>query len=227
MLRSMPCGVLLISQILAILIYPFLDDLSAGRLVVNLIGLVFVAMAVYAVRDTPALNWVSLLLGIPIFILTIAELRWPDPTMIGVTSLLQSAFYFYTAYALVRYMFADDTVTPDEVMATGATFTVLAWAFAYAFQALQVVWPNSFSANSNAELPRTWLELLFLSVTALTSTGLSDVLPIRPQARALIMIEMIAGMLYIALVVARVTALMVRKSRARHPPGTDVEKSGD
>ena len=37
------------------------------------------------------------------------------------------------------------------------------------------------------------MELLFLSFTTLTSTGLSDVVPIKPFARALVMIEQLAG----------------------------------
>ena len=47
-----------------------------------------------------------------------------------VTSVLHAAFYFYTAYALIPYMFTDERVTRDELYATGATFTVVAWAFA-------------------------------------------------------------------------------------------------
>ena len=54
---------------------------------------------------------------------------------------------------------------------------------------------------------RTWVELLFLSVTTLSSTGLSDIVPITPHARSAVMLEQIAGMLYLALVVSRMVAL--------------------
>ncbi len=37
------------------------------------------------------------------------------------------------------------------------------------------------------------MELLFLSFSSLSSTGLSDVVPIKPFARGLVMFEMIAG----------------------------------
>ena len=86
-------------------------------------------------------------------------------------------------------MFDDDIVTTDEMFATGATFTVLAWAFAYLFVAVQIVWPGSFTAAVDADDPRTWVELLFLSVTTLSSTGLSDVVPITPHGRSVVMIE--------------------------------------
>jgi hypothetical protein len=108
-------------------------------------------------------------------------------------------------------MFSDRRVTPDELWATGATFTVVAWAFAYLYVACQVVWPGSFTAAGDPEAPRTWVELLFVSFTTLTSVGLGDVIPIRPQARALVMTEMVAGIMYLALVVSRIVGLTLAR----------------
>lgn len=215
LLRNNPCGSLLVLQLAALLVYPFLDDLATGRLAVNLIGIAVLVFAVRAVRSTSALTWISFLLGIPIVVLTVVEMVAHDQRLVLVASLLQAAFYFYTGYALIRYMFLDAHVSLDEVLATGATFTVFAWGFAYTYLALQVVWPGSLIAEINPDQPRTWMELLFLSITALTSTGLSDVVPIRPQARAVVAIEELAGMLYVALVVARITALMARRQHQR------------
>ena len=85
----------------------------------------------------------------------------------------------------------------------------MAWAFAYAYVVCQAIWPDSFTAAVDPNDPRTWMELLFLSVTTLTSTGLSDVTPIRPFARALVMVEQLAGLAYVAMLVSRVVALTV------------------
>jgi hypothetical protein len=57
--------------------------------------------------------------------------------------------------------------------------------------------------------------LLFLSFTNLTSVGLSDVLPIDGHARSLVMIEQVAGVLYVALVVARLVGLTVVRASNR------------
>ncbi len=78
---------------------------------------------------------------------------------------------------MIRYLFHDDKVTRDELYATGAAFTVVAWGFAYVYAAAQVVWPGSFVAY-DGEGARSWFELLFLSFTTLTSVGLSDVIPV-------------------------------------------------
>jgi hypothetical protein len=110
-------------------------------------------------------------------------------------------------------MFVDRFVTEDELWATGATFTVVAWAFAYTFAAIQVVWPGSFTDSVDPGDPQTWFELLFLSFTNLTSVGLSDILPISAQARSVVMIEQVAGLMYVALVISRIVGLTVARQR--------------
>ena len=49
----------------------------------------------------------------------------------------------------------------------------------------------------------------------LTSVGLSDVLPIDEHARSLVMIEQVAGVLYVALVIARLVGLTVARAANR------------
>ena len=211
-----PSAVLLFTQLIGVLLFPFLEG-NAGRAALSLFGVIVLFLAVRTVRYTPALTWVSIGLGVPILILTGLEIADPEnQTYLLWSAILLAVFYFYTSFALIRYMFLDRFVTVDELWATGATFTVVAWAFAYAFQAVQVVAPGSFTAQIAADEPRTWFELLFLSFTNLTSVGLSDIVPVLPHARAIVMIEQVAGLMYVALVVSRIVGLTVARER-RYP----------
>ena len=214
-LWQQPMAVLLAVQLAGVLLYPFMDESPIGRAAVSSFALVVLFFAVRAVRATPALTWVVVLLGVPIVALTILEIVDPlDDRVILWSSILHAAFYFYTTFALLRYMFLDRFITTDELWATGATFTVVAWAFAYVFMAVQVIWPGSFTAAVAPEASRTWFQLLFLSFTNLTSVGLSDITPILPQARSWVMIEQVAGLMYVALVVSRVVGLTITRQRA-------------
>ena len=126
------------------------------------------------------------------------------------SSAFEAVLYFYAAGALIAYMVEDHVVTRDE---SGATFTLVAWGFAYAFTVCQAIEPGSFTAALDPEADRTWMELLFLSFTTLSSTGLSDVVPVEPFARSLVMIEQVAGVAYIAMVVSRLVGLLVMSRR--------------
>ncbi|NYJ01115.1 hypothetical protein HNR19_001813 [Nocardioides thalensis] len=205
-----PSAVLLAAQLVVVLAYPFLEDSVAGRAVVGVFQMVVVLSAVAAVRNTPALVWVAVLLGGPAMLLSVAEAASPETDWIVLASaVFHVPFYFFVSYAMIRYLFHDDRVTRDELFATGAAFTVVAWGFAYLYAAAQVIWPSCFIGYSSprAEDPLEWFELLYLSFTTLTSVGLSDVYPVNNHARSLVMIEQISGVFYVALVVARLIGL--------------------
>jgi hypothetical protein len=202
-----PSAVLLGAQLLAVLAWPFLEGSTVGRAALGVVQLVIVLLALGAVRRTPALTWVAVLLAPPAMVFTVLEAVEPDTGWILLGSaLLHAPFYFFVSYGMIRYLFHDDRVTHDELFATGAAFTVVAWGFAYVFAAVQVVWPGSF-VGAGGPGDRTWFELLFLSFTTLTSVGLSDVTPVLAHARSLVMIEQVAGVFYVALVVARLVGL--------------------
>ncbi|EWT03478.1 Ion channel [Intrasporangium oryzae NRRL B-24470] len=220
-LVELPCALLLFVQLTALLVYPYLETATignwrdAGRALFGIVGILVLFLAVRAVRATPALTWVAALLGVPVVLLTVAEAVWPDSASIEFWSaLLHALFYFYTGYGLLRYMFADNWVTRDELYATGATFTVVAWGFAYLYLAVQFIWPNSFTIYGEADPGiRSWYELLYLSITTMTSTGLSDIYAVTPHARSFVLLQQIAGMLYVALVVARLVGLTIARFR--------------
>jgi len=215
-LREHPSAVLLAGQLAAVLAYPFLDGTVAGRAVLGVLGLVVVLAALWTVRSTPALTWFALLLGAPAAVFTVLEAVWPATDWVVLTSAaLHAPFYLYLSYGLIRYLFADDRVTRDEVYATAAAFTVVAWGFAYLYSGVQVLWPGSFSgADGPAE--QSWFNLLFLSFTTLTNTGLSDLTPALDHARSLAMLEEFAGVFYIAFVIARIVGLTLARRSADH-----------
>jgi hypothetical protein len=212
--REHPSALLLASQLLAVLIYPFLSDTWGGRALLGVVSMVVVGLALWTVRRTPALNVVALGLGLPALVFTVLDAAFPDSDAIGLTSaLLHAPFYFYVSFAMIRYLFHDDHVTSDELFATAAAFTVVAWGFAYVFTAVQIVWPGSFATPGESSDPRGWFEMLYLSFTTLTSVGLSDVTPTLAHARSVVMLEQFAGVMYVALVVARLVGLTIRRDR--------------
>ncbi|GAA2738684.1 ion channel [Pedococcus aerophilus] len=212
-IKGHPSGVLLAAQLIEVLAYPFAGDDPLGRTLIGLFGVLVLAVAVYAVRATPALTWVAVVLGVPVVGLTITEGFFPSNDQVVLWSaLFHAAFYGYTGYGLIRYLFDDSWVTRDEIFAVGANFTVVSWMFAYLFMAVQIIWPGSFIAYQG-EGHRTFLELLYLSFANLTSVGLSDVTAVLPHARSVVIIEQVAGVMYVALIIARVVGLTITRWR--------------
>jgi len=208
--KRQPSAVLLAAQLAAILIYPFLEEGAAGRAIFSVFGIAILGLVVLAVRSSPALTWVSVLLALPATVLLLVQALSGDDTLLPYSSAFEAVLYFYAGGALLFYMLEDHEITRDELYAVGATFTLVAWAFAYTYVVCQAIEPHSFTAAVDPRDARTWMELLFLSFTTLTSTGLSDVVPVKPFARSLVMIEQIAGLGYVAMVVSRLVGLTLR-----------------
>jgi Ion channel len=211
--RRQPSAVLLAAQLAAVLLYPFLKDNGAGRALFSVFGIAILGLVVLAVRSSPGLTWVSILLALPATVLLLIQAITSSDDLLPYSSALEAALYFYAAGALIAYMLADHVITKDELFAVGATFTLVAWAFAFVFTVCQAIEPRSFIAAVDPEADRTWMELLFLSFTTLSQTGLSDVVPVKPFARGLVMLEMLAGLGYVAMVVSRLVGMLVMRPR--------------
>ena len=191
--RREPSAVLLAAQLAGVLVYPFMESSDVGRSLFSVFGIAILGLVVLAVRSSPGLTWIGLLLGIPATVLLLIQAVTRDDALLPYSSSFEAILYFYAAGALIAYMLADHEITRDELFAVGATFTLVAWAFAYTYTVWQAIEPGSFTAAVDPSADRTWMELLFLSFTTLSSTGLSDVVPIKPFARSLVMIEQLAG----------------------------------
>jgi Ion channel len=209
--RRQPSAILLTAQLAGVLVYPFLQGNDVGRALFSVVGIAILGLVVLAVRSSPGPTWFGLLLGIPATGLLLIQAVTGSNDLLPYSSAIEAVLYFYAAGALIAYMLADHEVTRDELFAVGATFTLVAWGFAYAFTVVQAIEPHSFTAAVDPAGQRTWMELLFLSFTTLSSTGLSDVVPVQPFARSLVMIEMLSGLAYVAMVVSRLVGLLVMR----------------
>jgi Ion channel len=207
--RREPSAILLAAQLAGVLLYPLMERSDVGRSLFSVFGIAILGLVVLAVRSSPGLTWIGILLGTPATILLLLQAISDRDDLLPYSSALEAILYFYAAGALIAYMLADHVITRDELFAVGATFTLVAWAFAYLYTVCQAIEPGSFTAAVDPGGERSWMELLFLSFTTLSSTGLSDVLPIKPFARGLVMLEQLGGIAYVAMVVSKLVGLMV------------------
>jgi hypothetical protein len=211
--RRHPSAFLLAAQLLSLMLYPAMDNSDSGRLLFGAVGVIVLALALWVVNRSPSVNWIAWALAAPAVALTVGSIVFHQPEWVVLSSLFESALYLYVAGSLISYMLHDHVVTADELFAAGATFTLLAWAFAYAFYVCQAWYPGSFTGLVDPGEPRSWMELLFLSFTNLSGVGIGDILPLRAPARALVMLEQFAGVGYIAAIVSRLIGLTITRER--------------
>jgi len=213
--RRHPSAFLLAAQLVSLILYAALGENANGRALLGVVGVLILALVVWVIDRSPALTWVAWILVAPAIVLSLLSIFLANSLLLSWSSLLEAVLYFYAAGSMVAYMMKDSRVTTDELFATGATFTLLAWGFAYLYVVCQTWFPGSFTGMVDPEQPRTFLELLFLSFTNLTAAGLGDILPITPPARVLVMLEQFAGIAYVAVVVSRLIGMTLVQQREK------------
>jgi hypothetical protein len=210
-----PSAFLLAAQLMSLGLYAAFGENASGWALLGAFGVLVLALVVWVIDRSPALTWIAWVLVAPAVVLSLLSILFVNPALLVWSALLEATLYFYAAGSMVAYMMKDYRVTTDELFAAGATFTLLAWGFAYAYLVCQTLFPGSFTAMLAPGDPRTFLELLFLSFTNLSAVGVSDVLPVTPPARVLVMLEQFAGVAYVAVVVSRLIGMTIIRQQEK------------
>lgn len=206
--KLLPSAWLLLVQLNMLILYLVTSTSRSYQTLMWALGVLALLMIAKVIRQTPVYTVIGLFFVTGAFIFSILMLIGLRSVPMQITAhLFEAAAYFCAAYGLVRYMFADRYLTKDELFAAGAVFTLLAWGFAFLYSICQLTVPNSFQNPNHVGEYQTWLDLLFLSFSLQSATGLSDVIPIAPAARIVAMLQMFGGVMYLALIVSRLIAL--------------------
>ncbi len=205
--KQYPSAWLLLVQLVSIVIHPSLETANYSQAIFSCFNVAALSLAVWVVNRSPAINWVAWILAIPAILMTFFYVVSGEAHYLLWAQSLESIMYFYTAIGLIMYMFNDHIITRDELFAAATTFTVLAWGFALAYAVCQQLFPGSITGTLSPDQPRTWVELIFLSFSILSSTGYGDVMLVHPVAKVIGTFQMFIGLMYMALIVSRLVTL--------------------
>lgn len=207
-LRRNRCSVLLTGLLVFILVHPLLAESAIGGtfLVFGMVGILLLGLwALHASRRT------LLIVGI-LALLTfhgVAADRLGEHWLRPATLLVTATFIGTITAALLYYVLDWHPITTDKVFGAVAAYVLIAFTFACLFGLLQQVHPGAFHAAPvhapNDQLD--WSAMMYFSFTVLTSTGFGEITPVTRMARALIVIEQVLGVMYVAFLVARLASL--------------------
>ena len=205
--RLLPSAWLLLTQFLILVLTAFTRESPSFRALLWVLGVLVLLIIAKVIRQTPMFTILGLsFVGCAVLFSTLIMFGVNDPNIQIIAHAFEACAYLSAAYGVLRYMFADRYLTKDELFAAGAVFTLIAWAFAFLYSICQLIYPDSFVNPAEPGL-QSWLDLLFLSFSLQSATGLSDLMPMSAPARVLAMLQMFCGVMYLALIVSRLIAL--------------------
>lgn len=214
--KLLPSAWLLLVQLFILILSVYINDSRSYQILTWLLGVLALLIIAKVIRQTPTYTVLGLTFVTGAFFLSFLMLiGFHSITLQVFTHCFEAAAYFCAAYGLIRYMFADRYLTKDELFAAGAVFTLISWGFAFLYSICQLLVPQSFQNPNHVADYQTWLDLLFLSFSLQSATGLSDLMPVAPAARVIAMLQMFCGVMYFALIVSRMVALQYIEIRPK------------
>ena len=202
--RSM---LLLISIILFFLLAPLLEGHRIGGLLL-LLNLYFTLVAATSeLEGTRALFWSAIPIAIVSMILLLTSHLYPTWPWLLASDLVLSVFLMLVSASLFGYLGQRGQITRGRLLTSVSLYFLLGLTWFALYNLINTVQPGSFA---EAGVPLTgeahWSTMLYFSLVTLTTLGYGDVIAIKPMARMVTTLEASAGVLYVAITVARLVS---------------------
>jgi hypothetical protein len=198
------CAYLFLALLLLLVTLPLLIESEHGRIVANLINLAILLAAVAAVGRTRLSFVIAVLLALPVAGFQVLGIVWTEPRYLMLSWAFSSCFYFTTLSLLLRYVLLPSVMNTDKLYGAAAAYLMLGIMWAYFYGIIQYFHPGAFTP---AGAPLNLFDLLYFSFAVLTTAGFGDIVPVLPVARGLTMLEQVAGVLYVAILIARLSSM--------------------
>jgi hypothetical protein len=196
-----------------IVAFPFLEDLSRPKPLVLMMPLAAVFVAgVLAVDAERTYVLRALLIAAVQVGLTILSLSWPKGSAsywiaVALALAATTILILFSTYCVLRYVLQARVITQDQIYAGICMYLMLGFAFGAVFYLVNILDPNSFAANGELVARGDKPDLMYFSFVTLATLGYGDITPRTNIARSLAIVEALAGMLYIAIFMARLVSM--------------------
>lgn len=107
-----------------------------------------------------------------------------------------------TLRVMLRHIFRSKTVHADLLFGAAAVYLMFALLWTFIYNAVQEMLPGAFSGGEHG-----FFSLLYFSITTLTTLGYGDITPKVPLSQIAAALEAVTGVLYTAIMVARLLGL--------------------
>jgi voltage-gated potassium channel Kch len=186
-----------------------------------LMTLVFVG-SVLAVSQRRAMFVVALLLAIPGLVLSLMRPGAAAGSGLHlVADGLVISLFFLVCICIVIELFSEQKVGLGSVSAALCIYLLIGLAFAFVYDVIERLEPNSFEGLSIGEraFDGSISGLMYYSFVTLTTLGYGDVTPLTQTARTFAMLEALLGQVVLVVLVARLVGMQVASSVASRDGG--------
>lgn len=196
---------------LVLVVFQTRDNLLSIQGAVNLV-LLFGLFGTLRTNRIACTLAVSLLIAGTVFLEVNERTGWHFSWLVSLEVFLNTLLYLILAIAVLRIVLHRPLITLESVNGALAAYILLVLIYGRLYGILEYLIPGSFhfetAPSTSIHMP-PYPDLVYFSMTALTTVGFGDIAPVSSSARALCMTETITGQLYLAVFVARLVGIHI------------------
>lgn len=197
--REPALSVLLLGQVAVLFVAgPLLSARVLDFAVMDILQILLLLISYFALPARSKARLLILICLVPILWMLYAG---PNPHL-GL--LLHTGARLGITVAVAQVVFQAPRVSRHQLLGAVVVYLNLALLFVGAYDSVNQVFPGAFTTSTKAPLNAG--ELVYFSLTTLTSTGYGDILPVHPAARSLANLEAVVGQLFLAILLARLVS---------------------
>ena len=119
------------------------------------------------------------------------------------------ALLVWVTWSLIRTLLEHQTVQRHTLYGAACAYLLIGLAFTTLYIVLEHVHPPALVADlaRRGRPDLAWVDVVFFSFMTLTTVGYGDITPVSPEARLVALFEAVAGVFFLAFLVARLVAL--------------------
>ena len=200
---------LLVALVVLFISAPFVEELKGGGLILSVLFSLVLLAAVFAVADRKRTLAIALVLALPAITarwINFFQPRVVHPTVFLVCALLLLAFVIGH---LLHFILHARVVTTEVLCASIAVYLMLGLTWTVAYWLVDQLTPGgafSFNTSRGAQSMNGFTGFYFSFIT-LSTVGYGDITPVSHAARWLAAMEAMTGLLYVAVLIARLVSL--------------------
>ena len=126
---------------------------------------------------------------------------------VSLALLAMVALMLFAIYCVLGYVLRARVITRDQIYAGICMYLMLGFAFGAIYYLINILEPKSFVMSKELLAVRDTPDLMYFSFVTLATLGYGDITPRTDIARLAAVMEALAGMLYIAVFMARLVSL--------------------
>lgn len=200
---------LLIALVVLLTCAPFVEELEGGQLILSVLFSLVLIAAVFAVADRKRILAIALVLAVPAITAKWINHFRPDLVHPSVFLVCALALLAFVIGHLLHFVLRAPLVTVEVLCASIAAYLMLGLMWTVAYWLVDQLTPGGaffFNNNQDSQSIDGFTGFYFSFIT-LSTVGYGDITPVSRAARWLAAMEAMTGLLYVAVLIARLVSL--------------------